>query len=192
MVVVGNGGGSAWWWWRIPKMMVGWSDGGAPSAQAVLLDADAVTGAQRDPTQLDLTSHIRSRIKRRGLGKWSACACVVVSSPSRPCLTREYREQGESDARGGQSAESERKILKKTRCLRTEGRKTEGSWSVLVDNRVRERPGTKVIVKGREAAKVEKKDPIPPIETRIVVAAAAAVVVIYCCYCCCARAPDSV
>ncbi|CAL1673600.1 unnamed protein product [Lasius platythorax] len=78
----GNGGGSAGWW--IPKMMVGWSDGGAPSAQAVLSDADAVTGAQRDPTQLDLTSHIRSRIKRRGLGKWSACACVVVSSPSRP------------------------------------------------------------------------------------------------------------
>lgn len=57
-------------------MMVGWSDGGAPSAQAVPSDADAVTGAQRDPTQLDLTSHIRSRIKRRGLGKWSACACV--------------------------------------------------------------------------------------------------------------------
>jgi len=55
-------------------MMVGWSDGGAPSAQTVPSDADAVTGAQRDPTQLDLKSHIRSRIKRRG--KWSACACV--------------------------------------------------------------------------------------------------------------------
>ena len=74
----GDGGGGVEWWWWIAKMMVGWSDGGAgaPSAQAVPSDADAVTGAQRDPTQLDLTSHIRSRIKRRGLGKWSACACV--------------------------------------------------------------------------------------------------------------------
>ncbi|KAG7189955.1 hypothetical protein KM043_006115 [Ampulex compressa] len=33
--------------------MVGWLDGGAPSAQAAPSDADAVTGAQRDPTQLD-------------------------------------------------------------------------------------------------------------------------------------------
>ncbi|XP_036145698.1 glycine, alanine and asparagine-rich protein-like [Monomorium pharaonis] len=66
-----GGGGSAGWWWWTAKMMVGWSDGGAPSAQAVPSDADAVTGAQRDPTQLDLTSHIRSRIKRRGLGKWN-------------------------------------------------------------------------------------------------------------------------
>ncbi|KYN00626.1 hypothetical protein ALC62_08593 [Cyphomyrmex costatus] len=60
-------------------MMVGWSDGGAPSAQAVPSDADAVTGAQRDPTQLDLTSHIRSRIKRRGPGQVE-CVCVCPSS----------------------------------------------------------------------------------------------------------------
>ncbi|XP_017758138.1 PREDICTED: uncharacterized protein LOC108549320 isoform X1 [Eufriesea mexicana] len=33
--------------------MVGWLDGGAPSAQAAPSDADAVTGAQRDPMQLD-------------------------------------------------------------------------------------------------------------------------------------------
>lgn len=86
----GNGGGG------IPKLMVGWSDGGARSAQAVPSDADAVTGAQRDPTQLDLTSHIRSRIKRRGLAKWSACAwCRRLVSLSLVCLTREYREQGE-------------------------------------------------------------------------------------------------
>jgi len=106
-------------------MMVGWSDGGAPSAQAVPSDADAVTGAQRDPTQLDLTSHIRSRIKRRGLGKWSACACAVVSSPSRSCLTREYREQGESDAKGWTgSAGSEREREREGETV-TEGRKAE-------------------------------------------------------------------
>jgi len=82
-------------------------------------DADAVTGAQRDPTQLDLTSHIRSRIKRRGLGKWSACACVVVPSPSRPrYLTREYREQGESDARGGHRVQGVKDIG--TGCTGTE------------------------------------------------------------------------
>ncbi|KYQ50223.1 hypothetical protein ALC60_10677 [Trachymyrmex zeteki] len=97
----GGGGGSVEWWWWIAKMMVGWSDGGASSAQAVPSDADAVTGAQRDPTQLDLTSHIRSRIKRRGLGKWSACACVrparprVISSYATWLLFRDSKETSE-------------------------------------------------------------------------------------------------
>lgn len=104
------------------RMMVGWSDGGAPSAQAALSDADAVTGAQRDPTQLDLTSHIRSRIKRRDLGKWSACACVVVSSPSRPHLTREYQEQGRV-TRGKQSVESEKE--RETWCIETKKKERE-------------------------------------------------------------------
>lgn len=101
-------------------------------------DADAVTGAQRDPTQLDLTSHIRSRIKRRGLGKWSACACVVVPSPSRPrYLTREYREQGESDARGGHRVQGVKDIGTRVYRDGEEGRKvnlgkkSEGGSRVL-------------------------------------------------------------
>lgn len=87
-------------------MMVGWSDGGAPSAQAVPSDADAVTGAQRDPTQLDLTSHIRSRIKRRGLGKVECvCVCRRLVSLSPEVFNARVSEaggEGESDARGGQ------------------------------------------------------------------------------------------
>lgn len=46
----------------------------------------------------------------------------VVSSPSRPCLTREYREQGESDARGGQSVGSERKGERRGAEERKEGK----------------------------------------------------------------------
>lgn len=80
----GGGGGTK---------MVGWLDGGAPSAQAAPSDADAVTGAQRDPMQLD-----ERRISGAGsnVEAWAsgACACVA-SSPSRLCAgeTRE-REQG--------------------------------------------------------------------------------------------------
>lgn len=70
----------------------------------------------------------------------------VVSSPSRPCLTREYREQGESDARGGQSAGSERKRERRGAEGRKEGKKSEGETDRLVrlgrlSERDRERDG---------------------------------------------------
>lgn len=140
-------------------------------------DADAVTGAQRDPTQLDLTSHIRSRIKRRGLGKWSACACVVVPSPSRPrYLTREYREQGESDARGGHRVQGVKDIG--TRGVQgRRGRKESKSWNEIgrrisglgIDTRVIERQTVKrgVIAKGRGAVKCSwKRKEIPSRRSR--------------------------
>ncbi|KYN19781.1 hypothetical protein ALC57_07826 [Trachymyrmex cornetzi] len=105
----GGGGGSVEWWWWIAKMMVGWSDGGAgaPSAQAVPSDADAVTGAQRDPTQLDLTSHIRSRIKRRGLGKWSACACVRTESVG---SERKRERRGAEERKEGKISQGENSL----------------------------------------------------------------------------------
>lgn len=86
MVLSGGGGGTK---------MVGWLDGGAPSAQAAPSDADAVTGAQRDPMQLD-----ERRISGAGsnVEAWAsgACACVA-SSPSRLCArgTRERETTGE-------------------------------------------------------------------------------------------------
>ena len=73
MVLSGGGGGTK---------MVGWLDGGAPSAQAAPSDADAVTGAQRDPMQLD-----ERRISGAGsnVEAWAsgACACVASSPPIR-------------------------------------------------------------------------------------------------------------
>lgn len=59
-------------WW-------GCLDGGAPSAQAALVDADAVTGAQRDPTQL-ANAYLDAEQSEEPWGALSLSLLVVASS----------------------------------------------------------------------------------------------------------------
>ena len=89
----------------------GCSDGGAPSAQAALTDADAVTGAQRDPTQL-----VNAYPSRSGRQQGSEAGWLASKSLSLKCAsvvhTRIIPEKG-AEIEGSPYGKKERKKHKR-------------------------------------------------------------------------------